>query len=216
VRFPDPLQADAEGLVAIGADLRPERLLHAYDCGIFPWYSKGLPILWWSPDPRGVLVPSRVHVSRSMQREIRAARYRLTYDRAFLQVLSECANERADGTWLSRDMQSAYHLLHLGGDAHSLEVWSGSELVGGIYGVQRGALFAAESMFHRRTNCSKLALISLCRTMAAAGVQLIDVQFVTPHLQSLGATTMTRANYLALVEKLRCVPCNLASLTPVL
>ena len=212
--FPDPRDADDEGLLAIGGDLGPQRLLAAYDHGIFPWYNEGLPVLWWSPNPRGVLEPARVHVSRSMRRVIRRADFELTWNADFRRILRECAAERAEGTWLIEEMQAAYQALHEHGFAHSLEVWSKGQLVGGIYGVQRGRLFAAESMFHRRTNGSKIALIALAHTLATAGVELMDVQFVTPHLASLGAVSIRRDEYLRRVAHLHRLPCDLSQARP--
>jgi leucyl/phenylalanyl-tRNA---protein transferase len=197
--FPNPSGADGEGLVAIGGDLSTERLLAAYDQGIFPWYSEGLPPMWWSPDPRAVMDPERLHVSRSLEREIRRGSFRLTLNRAFEPVMIECGRERDDGTWILPEMRAAYLELHRRGHAHSVEAWSGEQLVGGLYGVQRGALFAAESMFHRETNASKVVLAVTIRAFFGAGVELFDVQFLTAHLESLGAYEMRRGEYLSRV-----------------
>jgi leucyl/phenylalanyl-tRNA--protein transferase len=194
--FPDPERADAEGLLAAGGDLSPERLLLAYERGIFPWYSEGLPPLWWSPDPRAVIDDRSLHVSRSLARELRGKRFRVTFDRAFEAVMRECGRERDDGTWILPEMVAAYVRLHELGHAHSFEAWNGERLVGGLYGVRRGGLFAAESMFHRETSGSKFALVGAVRGLFAAGVVLFDVQFETPHLASLGATTLARKEYL--------------------
>jgi len=210
--FPDPEQCDDEGLIAVGGDLSKERLLAAYDSGIFPWYNDGLPVLWWSPNPRAVLFPSRLRVSRSMGRVLRQHTWRLTWDRAFEQVMRECGRRRPEGTWIVDEMLDAYALLHREGHAHSLEVWDGQELVGGIYGVQRGGLFAAESMFHRRTNASKLALIVLTRSLARVGIELMDVQFLTAHLASLGVEEIERGRYVAHVRRLRHASPDLAQL----
>jgi leucyl/phenylalanyl-tRNA--protein transferase len=194
--FPDPNLADDEGLVAVGADLSRERLLAAYDQGIFPWPAEGLPLLWWSPNPRAIIDPDHLHVSRSMRRELRSGRFQLTFDQAFEQVMIECGRERAEGTWITPAMVEAYVDLHRRGHAHSVEVWHDGGLCGGLYGVQRGGLFAAESMFHRLTNASKVALIGSVRSLFAAGVTLFDVQFVTEHLATLGAYAIPRPDYL--------------------
>ena len=201
--FPDAEHCDDEGLLAVGGDLSSARLLAAYDSGVFPWYNDGLPVLWWSPNPRAVLFPPKLQVSRSMHRVIRRHPWQLTWNRAFERVMQECGEQRPEGTWIVDDMLEAYVGLHQRGHAHSLEVWDGSQLVGGIYGVQRGGLFAAESMFHRRSNASKLALIALTRSLEAAGIELIDVQFLTPHLASLGVEEITRSRYIAHVRRLK-------------
>jgi leucyl/phenylalanyl-tRNA--protein transferase len=194
--FPDPEQADSDGLLAVGGDLSPERLLAAYDRGVFPWYDKGLPPLWWSPDPRAIITSDALQISRSMRREIRGTTLTLTFDRAFREVMYQCGQKRDNGTWILSAMLDAYtHLFELG-HAHSIEVWEQDELVGGLYGVHRGALFAAESMFHRRTNASKLALLACVHVLEALGVTLIDVQFLTEHLASLGAREISRNEYL--------------------
>ena len=195
--FPNPRHADADGIVAIGGDLSEERLLLAYESGIFPWYDAGLPPLWWSPDPRAIVELSNLHVSRSLRRALRKQRFRLSFDRAFSPVMQACADRPETGTWILPEMIAAYERLHRRGQAHSFEVWQGEELVGGLYGVQRGGLFAAESMFHRRDNASKVALIASVLSCFRAGIELYDVQFVTPHLRSMGATTISRAEYLA-------------------
>ena len=198
--FPDPEESDAEGLLAVGGDLTPERLLVAYGNGIFPWYAEGLPPMWWSPDPRAVVDPSSLHVSKSLARELRNARFTVTFDRAFKDVMLECGREREGGTWILPEMVDAYLRLHELGHARSFEVWFGARLVGGLYGVQRGALFAAESMFHRETNASKVALVAAVRTLFGAGIELFDVQFTTPHLASMGVYDLPRPAYLARVR----------------
>lgn len=212
--FPDAARADSEGLLAVGGDLRPERLLLAYDRGIFPWYSEGLPPMWWSPDPRALFEPERLHVSRSMLRELKKQRFLVSFDRAFGRVLRECGREREGGTWLLPEMVDAYEGLHALGHAHSVEVWAGDALVGGLYGVRRGGLFAAESMFHRATNASKVAVIAAVRSLFAAGIELFDVQFLTPHLESLGAFEVSRAEYLARLHSVRDKLVTLAGLDP--
>lgn len=194
--FPDPNACDARGLVAAGGELSPDWLLSAYAHGIFPWYDEGLPILWWSPDPRTLIDPSSLHVSRSMRRFIRTTSFSLSFNRCFTRVMAEAARERDGGTWILPEMVDAYTRLHALGHAHSVEVWDRGELVGGLYGVQCGALFAAESMFHRATNASKLALIASVESLFDAGIRLFDVQFTTPHLSSLGAFEIPRREYL--------------------
>jgi len=194
--FPDPLAADDEGLLAIGGDLSPERLLYAYEHGIFPWYDEGLPPMWWSPNPRAIMDPEHLHVSRSLQRVIRSGRFVVTLDRAFRQVMLECGRERESGTWILPEMVNAYTELHDLGHAHSVEVWRDEALVGGLYGVRRGALFAAESMFHRERDASKVALVFAIERLFGSGVQLFDVQFLTDHLASLGAYEIPRTTYL--------------------
>lgn len=212
--FPDPRTADDEGLVAIGGDLRVERLLLAYERGIFPWYDRGLPPLWWSPNPRAVMDPERLHVSRSLRRRARRTDYTLSWNRAFRRVVTECGRQRAQGTWVLPEMIDAYTALHREGHAHSIEVWVGDELAGGLYGVQRGALFAAESMFHRRTGASKLALIACVTSLFRAGTELFDVQFLTDHLASLGAYVVDRDQYLERLADACRKPVDLLGLSP--
>lgn len=194
--FPDPEQFDREGLVAVGGDLGPARLLLAYRNGIFPWYAEGYVPMWWSPDPRALFDPEHLHVSRSLRKTIRRGGFQLTWNRCFPRVMAECGRGRKEGTWVIPEMLEAYTRLHRAGHAHSLEVWNGAELVAGTYGVQVGGLFAAESMFHRATDMSKVALVALVRSLFAAGIELLDVQFVTPHLASMGAWSVSRHDYL--------------------
>ena len=201
--FPDPRSADAGGLVAVGGDLSPERLLLAYDRGIFPWYDAGYPPCWWSPDPRAILDPETLHASRSLARALRRGGFELSWNRDFGRVMAECGRQRPGGTWIFAEMLEAYRRLHQLGHAHSLEVWVDGELVGGLYGVQRGGLFAAESMFHRRKNASKIALVAAVRSVFAAEIRLFDVQFLTPHLASLGVFEIPRDEYLARLEAVR-------------
>ena len=214
LRFPDPEKFDREGLVAIGGDLRPERLLLAYRSGIFPWYAEGYVPMWWSPDPRALITPASLHVSRSLRRVLKRGDFELTWNRCFPRVMNECGRQRDEGTWVIPEMVAAYTRLHERGSAHSLEVWDGTDLIGGIYGVQVGALFAAESMFHRRTDMSKVALVALVRSLFAAGTRLLDVQFVTPHLASLGAFEVPRSEYLGLLRTARDRPATLDQLVP--
>lgn len=199
--FPDPNDSDDEGLLAVGGDLAPARLLYAYEKGIFPWYSAGVPPLWWSPNPRALMSRERLHVSRSLRRVLRSGRFRVTFDRAFAEVIQGCASNREGGTWILPEMMQAYVQLHELGHAHSFEVWEGDELAGGLYGVRRGALFAAESMFHVATNASKVALAVSLDTLFRAGTRVFDVQFLTEHLTSLGAYEVTRADYLTRVAQ---------------
>ncbi|HET6911778.1 MAG TPA: leucyl/phenylalanyl-tRNA--protein transferase [Rhodanobacteraceae bacterium] len=198
--FPDPARAlrDPNGLLAFGGDLSPQRLVAAYSHGIFPWYSEGDPLLWWSPDPRCVFATDGVHVSRRLRRTLKNSEWTLSMDRDFARVMRECAAPRAGepGTWITGDMLAAYTRLHELGHAHSLEVWDADALVGGIYGVAIGRAFSAESMFSRMTDASKVALVALCRTLHGWGSPLLDAQVPNPHLQRMGAITIPRDDYL--------------------
>jgi leucyl/phenylalanyl-tRNA--protein transferase len=214
IGFPDPEPFDREGLVAIGGDLSPERLLLAYRSGIFPWYAEGYVPMWWSPDPRALLSPQSLHVSRSLRSVISRGGFELTWNRCFPRVMTECGRLRSEGTWIIPEMVAAYTRLHELGHAHSLEVWDGPELIAGTYGVQVGALFAAESMFHRRTDMSKVALVAAVRSLFAAGMELFDVQFATAHLISLGAAECPRAEYLRRLSVARERPVDLRRLRP--
>ncbi len=203
IAFPSPEQADADGLLAIGGDLEPETLLAAYSRGIFPWYSEAYPIMWWSPDPRMVLFPAEFHISRRLQRRLRQDRYRHSWDTAFAEVIRMCASiPRAgeDGTWILPEMLVAYHRMHELGHTHSLEVWEGDALIGGVYGVLLGRVFFAESMFSRKTDASKMALAHLVARGLDEGWRLIDCQFYTEHLASLGAREISRSEFLKLCE----------------
>ena len=214
--FADPRFTDDEGLVAIGGDLSVPRLLAAYDHGIFPWFNEGLPPLWWSPNPRAVLDPEDLHVSRSLARTFRRGErgeFKIRANTAFEQVMLACA-DRAEGTWILPEMLEAYGELHARGHAHSIEIWADDELVGGLYGVQRGGLFAAESMFHRRRDMSKVALAAASRSLSAAGIELFDVQFLTPHLGMMGAKELPRDDYLARLESARERTVDLSALAP--
>lgn len=214
LRFPSARGADPDGLVAVGGDLSPERLLLAYEKGIFPWSEEGLPPLWWSPDPRAVVTPRSLHVSRRLERTLRSGRFGVTWNRAFGEVIRACATGREGGTWLVPDMIAAYERLHALGHAHSVEVWSGDVLAGGLYGVQRGALFAGESMFHRATDASKAALVAAVRSLFAAGITLFDVQLETPHLASMGAVVWSRERYLRAAARASRVRVDLSGLVP--
>ncbi|HKY38946.1 MAG TPA: leucyl/phenylalanyl-tRNA--protein transferase [Polyangiaceae bacterium] len=199
--FPDPNDSDDEGLLAVGGDLSPARLLFAYESGVFPWYSVGVPPLWWSPNPRALMDRQRLHVSRSLRRVLRQQRFEVTFDKAFADVIAACAANREGGTWILPEMMLAYTQLHQLGHAHSFEVWQGGQLAGGLYGVRRGALFAAESMFHVVSNASKVALAVSIDTLFRAGIRVFDVQFVTEHLASLGAYEVGRGEYLDQVAR---------------
>jgi leucyl/phenylalanyl-tRNA--protein transferase len=199
--WPDPSEADPdEGLVAVGGDLSPSRLLSAYSRGIFPWYGEETAILWWSPEPRAVIELANLHVSRSLKRRLRQAEFTVQIDTHFASVVDGCAL-RAEGTWITSEMRQAYLRLHELGHAHCFEVWKGEQLAGGLYGVQVGGLFAAESMFHQETDASKVALVTAVTALFAAGFQLFDVQFLTPHLARLGATVVPRHTYLEALKE---------------
>jgi leucyl/phenylalanyl-tRNA---protein transferase len=194
--FPDPNESDDEGLLAVGGDLTPARLLFAYESGVFPWYSAGVPPLWWCPNPRALMDRERLHVSRSLRRTLRGGSFEVTFDTAFREVIQACASNREGGTWILPEMMLAYSQLHELGHAHSFEVWCDGQLAGGLYGVRRGGLFAAESMFHTVTDASKVGLAVAIDTLFRAGIRVFDVQFVTDHLLSLGAYEVERSAYL--------------------
>ena len=200
-RFPDPELAEEEpnGLLAVGGDLHPRRLLNAYASGIFPWYSDGQPILWWSPDPRTVLYPSEVHVARSLRRQLRRGGLELRIDSDFAGVIRACAEPRRDepGTWLVPEMQQAYLRLHQLGHAHSFELWQDDRLVGGLYGVSLGRAFFGESMFSRVPSASRIVMVYLCERLQAHGYPLIDCQVFNPHLARMGAREIPRSRFLA-------------------
>jgi leucyl/phenylalanyl-tRNA--protein transferase len=204
--FPEVSEAleDPDGLLCAGGDLSAERLLAAYRRGIFPWYAEGQPILWWSPDPRMVLIPEELRVTRSLHKSVRNRGYRVTFDRAFAEVVSQCADSgmRAfEGTWISPDMHRAYVELHQLGHAHSVEVWHGERLVGGLYGLELGRVFFGESMFSAMTDASKVALFHQVGALRERGVELIDCQVASDHLFSLGARLIARSEFLARLER---------------
>ncbi|KIG11813.1 Leucyl/phenylalanyl-tRNA--protein transferase [Enhygromyxa salina] len=204
--LPDPEQSDARGLVAIGGDLRPARLLDAYNRGIFPWYSEGLPILWHSPDPRFVLEPRALRVNRSLRKSLRRQPYRLSFDTAFDQVIRRCAEvprHDQDGTWITADMMASYEQLAGLGHAHSVEAWDGEQLVGGVYGVVVGGVFCGESMFAVAPDASKIAFVQLVTQLESWGFELIDCQVHTDHLERFGAVEWPRSRFLATLERLR-------------
>ena len=195
--FLDPERADADGLVAIGGELRPAFLLEAYRRGVFPWFDDDTPILWWSPDPRAIFEMDGLRVSRRLARTVRTGRFALTFDRAFTEVMHGCAHRPGQGVWITADMIAAYTRLHQLGHAHSVEVWHEGQLAGGVYGVTVGALFAGESMFTRVRDASKVALVHLMEHLKQRGFQLFDVQFLNEHTASLGAVEIPRHEYLA-------------------
>ena len=199
---------DPNGLLAAGGELSTGRLLEAYASGIFPWFGDDDPVLWWSPDPRMVLWLRDFHVSRSLRRTIRSARYAVSLDAAFSRVMAECAEPRdgEGGTWLTTEMRDAYNQLAALGHAHSVEVWAGSELAGGVYGVALGRMFYGESMFSRRRDASKVALVYLVRQLERWGFELIDCQMSTAHLASLGAHEIPRVEFLRHVVRLAGLP----------
>lgn len=200
LRFPPVDSASPEGLLAVGGDLRSERLLEAYRHGIFPWYEEDQPILWWSPDPRAVLFPDKLHVPRSLDKTIRRGHFTLTLDTCFRAVMMECAGPRPQypegGTWITPAMIEAYTRLHEQGYAHSIETWQEGKLVGGLYGVAIGGAFFGESMFSRATDASKVALVSLVRQLRAWGFKIFDCQQASPHVIALGAEEISRREFL--------------------
>jgi leucyl/phenylalanyl-tRNA--protein transferase len=203
--FPDVelAEQDPDGLLAVGGDLSYDRLIRAYRKGIFPWYNPGQPILWWAPDPRTVLVPERLKVSRSLRKTLRRQLLSVSVDRAFGDVVQGCAEPRRDqeGTWILPEMMEAYSRLHLRGLAHSVEVWQDEALVGGLYGVAMGRVFFGESMFSRVNDASKVALVHLVNMLDAWGYRLIDCQIYSEHLTSLGAELISRRRFSRLLEQ---------------
>ena len=191
-----PELGDPEGLIGVGGDLSPDTLVRAYAEGVFPWYNEGDPLLWWSPDPRAVIELDGLHVSRRLARTIRSGKFRTTVDRRFAEVMRACGETRAEGTWVTGDMLAAYTELHRRGFAHSLEVWQGADLAGGIYGVAVGGLFAGESMFHHTTDASKVALVALVERLRQRWYVLFDVQMTTDHTERMGAVEIPRSEYL--------------------
>ncbi len=206
--FPHTALREPNGLLAAGADLSIPRLLDAYRLGIFPWYSEEDPLLWWSPDPRMVLWLGELHLSRSLRRVLGSRRFRVTLDTAFGEVMNGCAEPRDDdaGTWITGEMMAAYTGLAEAGYAHSVEVWEGEQLVGGLYGVALGRMFYGESMFSRRPDASKVALATLVAQLQRWGFELIDCQMSTSHLASLGAREISRAEFGRHVARLAAQP----------
>lgn len=194
---------EPNGLLAIGGCLSTSRLISAYKKGIFPWYNPNEPILWWSPDPRLVMFPGRLHVSRSLAKTWRKNVFEITFDQCFLKIMRACAapREYASGTWINNAMLQAYHGLHIQGIAHSIEVWQGGALVGGLYGLGIGRVFFGESMFHTQTDASKIAFVFLVEKLKAWNYQLIDCQVHTQHLLSLGAEEIERRQFITLLDQ---------------
>lgn len=204
--FPHPSLADEDGLLAIGADLQLERLLLAYENGIFPWYNEENPILWFAPLERFVLVPNKIKLSKSMKQIMKSNKFKVTIDQDFKSVIENCAampRKDQEGTWIIADMQEAYIRLHEAGYAHSIEVWQDQELVGGLYGVQVGKVFCGESMFSKVSNASKIALIYLAKNF---GLSLIDCQIPSDHLSSMGAETISQSEYLTILHNQEILP----------
>lgn len=202
--FPDPSLSNPDGLLALGGDLAPERLLEAYKLGIFPWYNSDDPILWWSPDPRLVLFPQELRISKSMRPYFNQPKFQISFDQSFSAVMRGCQEmERAHqaGTWINEDIIEAYTELHHMGHAHSVEVWQDGQLVGGLYGISLGKFFFGESMFARASNASKFGFISLVRWLQAQDFQLIDCQQETAHLMSLGARAISRSEFMAKLQE---------------
>jgi len=195
---------EPEGLLAAGGDLSIERLVRAYREGIFPWYSEGEPILWWAPDPRFVLIPEQIKISRSLGKNVRNNNFEIRMDTAFEQVISICASQpRKDqpGTWITDEMRQAYIDMHHAGHAHCVECWNEDELVGGLYGVHTGQVFCGESMFSKQSNASKIALVHLCKFLSLNGFKLIDSQVYTEHLERLGAQMISRSDYINILKQ---------------
>jgi leucyl/phenylalanyl-tRNA--protein transferase len=207
--FPSPDLAEEDGLLAVGGDLSEERILRAYSMGIFPWYSEEYPILWWSPDPRLVLMPEELKISRSLRQTIRKGMFTVTFDTAFDKVIKNCSEVHRDNdgsTWITREMTEAYIRLHNEGFAHSVESWYGGELAGGLYGIALGGAFFGESMFTLRSDASKTAFVRLVQTLVRWKFSLIDCQVTTEHLMSLGAREIPRSKFMALLRKALAIP----------
>lgn len=203
LRFPSPHLATNEGIVAVGGDLRPERVLLAYRKGIFPWFEQDEFLIWWSPDPRMVLFPDQLRISKSMRSFLRKHPYEITFNKAFNEVVKSCARVKRFGqtvTWITPGLMEVYQVLHEQGHAHSVEVWDGAELVGGLYGIDIGQVFCGESMFSRASNSSKLALIILARELKKNKYKLIDCQVPTAHLASMGAAPISRKEFLSYLD----------------
>lgn len=204
LQFPHPSYAEEDGLLAVGGDLSPDRLLLAYENGIFPWFNDDEEILWWSPDPRCVLFPKKLKVSKSMRGLINKQVFKVTFDQSFTKVIEACSSEPRkgqDGTWITTKMKNAYQKLHELGWAHSVEVWKEGQLVGGLYGLLIGKVFFGESMFSKESNASKYGFITWVRFLEEKGIELIDCQQTTKHLLSLGAEEIPRERFLELLEK---------------
>ena len=201
--FPSPEQASAEGIVAVGGDLQPERVILAYRKGIFPWFESDDFLLWWSPDPRMVLFPDRLKISKSMRTVLRKKQFEVTFNKAFDQVVEACAKVKRfgqNGTWITPGLMEVYSTLHIQGHAHSVEVWEEGSLVGGLYGIDLGTVFCGESMFSKSSNASKVALISLVKELKKNNYELIDCQVPTQHLASMGAEPISRTEFLTFLS----------------
>ena len=207
---------EPNGLLAAGGDLSSARLLAAYRHGCFPWYQDGQPLLWWSPNPRTVLQPDNLHISRSLRKVLRSDQFSVTFDHNFAEVIRACAAPRNEehGTWITNEMQAAYFELYKQGYAHSVEVWQHDKLVGGLYGLAIGKLFFGESMFSRTSNASKVGFVTLVSALKAAGFMLIDCQMPTDHLSSLGAHNITRDDFAEYLAKYLDTPNNMQWITP--
>lgn len=203
--FPAPDRAlkEPNGLLAIGGDLTQQRLLSAYNKGIFPWFNLNDPILWWSPDPRAIFMLNQIHISKSLKKFFQKQNWKLTINHDFLGVIKACAAPRnkQDGTWITSTIINAYQSLHQNNQAHSIEVWEEDKLIGGLYGLAIGQVFCGESMFHNKTNASKVAFFALKQHLIKWGFKLIDAQIINPHLTSLGATEISREKFLHLLNK---------------
>lgn len=203
LEFPDVETANAEGLLAVGGDLSPERLLLAYQKGIFPWFNEDSLILWWSPNPRMVLYPNKIKISKSMKKVLKSNQFRLTKNTVFEEVLSKCSSVKRigqEGTWITNDMKEAYLELHKRGLAKSYEVWENDSLVGGLYGIDLGHIFCGESMFSTSSNASKFAFIHLAQELDKKKYELIDCQLHTKHLESLGAEEISRRRFIKVLK----------------
>ena len=201
--FPSPEQASAEGIVAVGGDLQPERVILAYRKGIFPWFESDDFLLWWSPDPRMVLFPERLKISKSMRTVLRKKQFEVTFNKAFDQVVEACAKVKRfgqNGTWITPGLMEVYSTLHTQGHAHSVEVWEEGSLVGGLYGIDLGTVFCGESMFSKSSNASKVALIFLVKELKKNKCKLIDCQVPTQHLASMGAEAISRTEFLTFLS----------------
>ena len=201
--FPSPEQASAEGIVAVGGDLQPERVILAYRKGIFPWFESDDFLLWWSPDPRMVLFPDRLKISKSMRTVLRKKQFEVTFNKAFDQVVEACAKVKRfgqNGTWITPGLMEVYSTLHIQGHAHSVEVWEEGSLVGGLYGIDLGTVFCGESMFSKSSNASKVALIFLVKELKKNKYELIDCQVPTQHLASMGAEPISRTEFLTFLS----------------
>jgi leucyl/phenylalanyl-tRNA--protein transferase len=205
-QFPDPNTAldEPDGLLAAGGNLKTDTLLSAYYHGIFPWYSEGDPILWWSPQTRCVIEPGALHISKSLKKSLRQQAFKVTFNHSFQNVIEACSRkDTQEGSWINQEIMDAYNELHIQGHAHSIEVWRNQELIGGAYGVAMGAIFCGESMFSYATNSSKIALVYLCKQLIKMDFKLLDCQIETDHLLRMGAQLLPRSEFLALLQSHR-------------